>query len=441
MRIAATATIVALVATIACVLAPLRELSGDTVPGRIGGVVLRCAGEFDLNRVDWVRRATERKRMYYFLQRDALREVSSVFGPAPSVIMAIALLDYGEGDTIGDVALRSRERGAAAVCLGLAVAFLVLAAAARASLRYAALTGVVAAASFAGAATLGQNLWQASTALPWLAGGLAALAWKDRYPRIGLATPALLAIAVMLRPTIAPTVLGLGLAWAIGARDRRTWILATVFALVAVSPLVVWNVVHLGTPFPVGQWHANTRAAGDPFSPSNFGTGIAGLVVSPARGLVWFAPIAIVGIVRGFASRQRPLQLIAGALVLQLVVMAAHFRWHGGLAYGPRFLAEATWIGIWLALGVGLDAPARRPLRWLAGVAIAVTIGVGQLGLWCFENEQWETRRRPETDPAAFWDFGDSPIAATLSSAPTTPVMHAPNAALQCFDTGFVGSR
>jgi hypothetical protein len=41
--------------------------SGDTVPARIGGAVLRCAGSFDLNHVDWVKKETSRGRIWYWL--------------------------------------------------------------------------------------------------------------------------------------------------------------------------------------------------------------------------------------------------------------------------------------------------------------------------------------------------------------------------------------
>ena len=456
-RLAATVAVVAVVAIACCVLAPLRDPSGDVVAARLGGVVLRCGGDFDLSRVDWIRRETDRKRLPYYVQRDAAGQFSSVFGPVPAVIAAGALLDFGAGDTITDAMLRSRERYAAALCLGLAVALLTLAAAARCGLARSALTGGLAAASFAGAATLGQALWQATTALPLLAGALAAHAWRERFPRVALATPALLVVGVLMRPTIAPLALGFGVAWLLDAtgggagrapgvlaslvdsRGARARIVALAIAVVAAAPLVAWNVVHLGSPFPIGQWIVNSRVSDAPFSLGGFAAGFVGLLVSPGRGVLWFAPIVLVGIVAGLRGT-RTSRVIAGGVVLQILVMSAFHRWHGGLAYGPRFLTEACWIAIWLALGTGLDS--RGLARIVLGVAIAITIVAGQLGLWRFEIEQWETRRRPETDSAAFWDFVDSPIAATLTSTAGIPhVRHAPElGGLRCFTTGYVGS-
>ncbi|HEX5059186.1 MAG TPA: hypothetical protein VFV99_07490 [Kofleriaceae bacterium] len=411
MRDAIATAGIALVTFMLCVLAPLRPLSGDTVPGRIGGAVVRCAGDFDLEHVDWVRTETAHDRLFYWLQRDEAGEHTSVFGPAPAAVMAVALLAFGDGDRIDDDTLRRRERGVAAVLLAIATVLLVLAARARVTLPRALLAGAVCTLSFAGAGTLGQGLWQATTALPALTGALATLAWRDRRPRLALATPALLLLAVMLRPTMAPLVLGIGITWARGTPDRRSWLIATVAALVLVAPLIVYNAIHLWSPLPLGQWNANARATQHVFSLADATTGVAGLLVSPARGLLWFAPIVIVGTVLGM--RNASYRWIAGGIVLQILAMGMFYLWHGGQAFGPRFLTEATWVGTWLALGTELTAR-----RWLLGVAITVTILVGSLALWRYRPEQWEFPRRPEAHPSLFWNVVDSPIPATFTDPP-----------------------
>jgi hypothetical protein len=410
---------IAVVAVVLAAASPLRETSGDTVPGRVGGLVLRCGGTFDLARVDWVKAAFDQKRTFYFLHWDHIDEMTSVFGPGPAVVGALAVLDVGDGDSVSDASLRTRERLAAAVLVALSAVLLLLAAMrpphAETRAVFAALVAVL---SFAGVATLGQGLWQATTALPFLVGALATLAWRTERPRLALVTPALLLVAVMLRPTVAPLALGLGITWARDTRSWRTWIIATAIALAAVSPLVVWNAIHLYSPLPIGQWKANARQASTVFSIGNAGTGIAGLLVSPARGLLWFAPLALVGVVAGL--RSRAWRFVAGGIVLQLLAMAMFFKWHGGQAFGPRLLAEATWLGIWLALGTGTLGRARL----VAIACAATTVLVGQLGLWSWRPEQWESRRIPEAHPSAFWDVVDSPLASTLVETPKMPHAH-----------------
>jgi hypothetical protein len=412
MRIAIVLTAIASFAL--CVLAPLRELSGDTVPGRIGGAVLRCAGDFDLSHVDWIRAETDHDRVFYYMDRDQAGDYSSIFGPVPAIAVALALLDFGDGDTIAAGTLQSRERVAAALLLALSVALIAIAAAAGGDRRRAVLTGGVCALSFAGAASLGQGMWQATTALPALTAAIATLAWRGQQPRLALATPALLLLAVMLRPTLAPLAFGIGLAWARDTKDPRTWIVATFAALLCVAPLVIWNVIHLWSPLPIGQLHANARDTEQVFSFGGALTGMAGLLVSPARGLVWFAPLAVAGIVA--ALRTTRYRTIGIAMVVQLVAMAAFFKWHGGQAFGPRLLTETTWVAIWLAMVLPLP-------RTVRAATTTVTIIVGLLGLWLYTPSQWEQRRRPEADPSAFWDVVDSPFTAAFTR-PTSPVVH-----------------
>ena len=109
------------------VASPLRKLSGDTVPGRVGALVLRCTGSFELDRVDWLHEETAQRRMFYYMQYDKQKQFTSVFGPVPALVGSLALLDLGEGDKISDASLRARERWVGAILVALATALLVLA--------------------------------------------------------------------------------------------------------------------------------------------------------------------------------------------------------------------------------------------------------------------------------------------------------------------------
>ena len=424
--------LVACCAAIICVLSPLRTTSGDTVPARLGGAVLRCSGGFDLSTIDWIHAETARSRMYYYMHADPSGEFSSAFGPAPAVLMAAALPDFGPGKSIEDRTLRERERAAAAVMLALACGLLVVATRARSGRRASLLAGITATLSFAGAATLGQGLWQATVALPVVLAALASWAWIERHPRLAILPPGLCLLAAMLRPTIGPLMLGVGLAWAARRPQRRVWLVASAIAAVLVLPLIVWNGIHLNSPLPLGQIESNRLFANQVFvlSPRHIGVGLAGLACSPARGLLWFAPVALFGIWQGLSQPAWPTRLIAIGVLLQWFVMAMFFKWHGGMAFGPRLLAEATWVAIWLAFAAR-ERTARS--RKVLAATVIVTIVVGQLGLWGFRSEQWETRRLPDIHPAALWDFVDSPVAAIFSSPPNrTTEDSPPRVELEC---------
>ena len=398
--LAALATAIVVLAIV--LVSPRRHVSGDVVPGRYGAFVLQCGGGFDLRHLAWIDALDREGRLPYWAQLDRDRRIVSTFGPGPAVAGAIAMA--GAGDAATDDTLRVRERIAAGTLLGIATALLVLAIAARRSLRTSVAFGAIGALSYAGAATLGQGLWQQTVALPFLVGALAALAWNR--PRV---TPALLVVAVLLRPAITPLALGLGIVWVLRRPARRDVVIAAAIVAIAALPLVAWNFVHLGSPLPLGQATANAALADDMFvfSRAHVGTAIGGLLVSPARGLVWFAPIAVLAIVCAFRGKQREHVVIAAALCVQLVAMALFYRWWGGVTYGPRLLAELAWVAVWLAAQLELR-------RVLLAVAAGVTIVVGQLGLWGWRAEQWETRRMVDIDTNALWDVVDSPIPSML---------------------------
>jgi len=402
------------IATVALVLlSPTRRLSADMVPGRLGALILNCSGTLELDRVDWIRKETERKQMFYFMQYDKQKQFTSVFGPMPALVGALAFLDVGEGDVISDASVRFRERLVGALLVALSAILLVLACAAQASLVRSIVAGSVAVLSFAGAATLGQGLWQATPALPFLVGALAAWAWREKHRWLAWIIPALLVQVVMIRPVVAPIALAIGLTWALETRTLwRTWIIASVIAVIPAVPWIVWNALHQNSPLSIAQWGANKKLATEHvFTVGALPEAVAGLLVSPARGILWFAPLAVAGVVLGLRHRQT--RWIAIGCLAQVVFAAAFFRWHGGQAFGPRLLAELTWVAAFLALGTQV-----RLGRGILVPAVAVTILVGVLGLWRFRPEQWEQRRAPDRDPSVLWDVVDSPIPALLRPAP-----------------------
>ena len=381
---------VAAITLVASLAAPRRPISGDTLPTRYGGLVLACTGSFDLRRVEWI---ADHAKPYW--ARSTRDELVSVYGPAPAVVAGLAFLGV---ESVTPDEVQQRGRFVAAGLVALAAALLAL------SMRRG-WFALVAALSFAGAATLGQALWQQSVSLPLLVGALAACAARDRRPRVAWCAPALLTAAVLIRPAIAPLGLGIGLAWLVAHRERKAILTAALAALGVAVPFIIWNAIHLGTPLPVAQLDANAAVSADVFALPGLPVGLAGLVASPGRGLIFYAPIVLVAIIAAARTRDLTARLVALGLVAQVLVMACFHMWWGGVCFGPRFLAEAVWVAVWLAPLV--PAP-----RWLVAAASVVTVAVGGLGLLLWRAEQWEARRMPDIDQSALWDFADSPLTA-----------------------------
>jgi hypothetical protein len=140
-----------------------------------------------------------------------------------------------------------------------------------------------------------------------------------------------------------------------------------------------------------------------------WGVGHAGLLVSPAKGLLVFTPlaaIAAVGLVRALRHEDRRLALSLGAAVLAHWALIGRWsEWHGGAAWGPRLMTDALPL-LFLFLPEGFQA-----LPKTGAVLAAFSVGVQALGAFAYDG-RWERLHQKGGVPeaAALWDPGRSPI-------------------------------
>jgi hypothetical protein len=154
---------------------------------------------------------------------------------------------------------------------------------------------------------------------------------------------------------------------------RRRRLLAFLLAPVLVwAAAVAWyNWSRFGSPLDFGQAEfAPTLSA--PLS-------VAGFFISPGKGLLWYSPLILLGIlgVKQLAIQDRHLaRAIVGAVIAGVLVVAINTYWSDE-TWGPRYLVPVAWL---LLIPIPFWAVTRRRQSVLAAVA-AIAVAVQLVGV------------------------------------------------------------
>lgn len=151
--------------------------------------------------------------------------------------------------------------------------------------------------------------------------------------------------------------------------------------------------------------------------------GLIGLLVSPGKGLLFFCPLVILGLVALPALlRQQPIlgwSLLA-AVGARVLVIAARSDWHGGFGLGPRYLLLVLPllvlpIGAWLR-----EKPSATRLRVVLAVGVLAAVQqfyfvLGEVfsyyhGIWKFAEHEG----RLELLRDIYFNWGFSPLVFLL---------------------------
>ncbi|MBI2214324.1 MAG: hypothetical protein HYU52_11820 [Acidobacteria bacterium] len=192
------------------------------------------------------------------------------------------------------------------------------------------------------------------------------------------------------------------------------------------APLVV---VAAATPLSVVLWY-NLRFAGHfagayglmgrpAFLDYDLLPGLAGLMVSPARGLMVFSPFFLFLVLawrrlpREGSDRGLALALTAGVVVQ--ILLYAKSDWRSGASWGPRFLTDMQPMLIWLLVPVVNSM--RRLGRLLFVLAVAVAVTLEAIGAFWYTDEAdaalFTVPRGPhQFDPA--WEWENAPFVSSL---------------------------
>jgi hypothetical protein len=195
-----------------------------------------------------------------------------------------------------------------------------------------------------------------------------------------------------------------------------TWAQVVAFAL----PLVLWallvaayNYLRFGNPLTTGYLSLE-----ESFS-TPWATGILGLLISPGRSIFLYSPIllALIPSWPRLFRRHRLEAIFLGLISLSyLLVYAKWFMWHGGFAWGPRFLVPT------LPLLVIMMSPLMERLngKWIAAFSalFALSMAVQVLGLsvhFIHHQEVLLATGLPLFDPITFLHPRYSQLWGTLA--------------------------
>lgn len=127
-----------------------------------------------------------------------------------------------------------------------------------------------------------------------------------------------------------------------------------------VAVMIAWNVVRLGQPLMTDYgWFLVPQTLGFPSASTLFA-----LLLSPGRGLVWFAPLlwlAWPGARRAWRELDWLGLACAFGFAATLLLHAGYTGWHGSEQWGPRYLVPMVGpLAILVAMALHRDEPSRR---------------------------------------------------------------------------------
>jgi hypothetical protein len=132
---------------------------------------------------------------------------------------------------------------------------------------------------------------------------------------------------------------------------------------------LLYNILRSGEPLDFGYRTSNWQTP--------FWRGLYGLTLSPGKGLLWYAPVLVLGLIglRRFARRwPREALLCAGISLGYLLLHSFYTYWDGGWAWGPRLLLPALPFLLLPAAAI-LDHKVRSQAFELA-IALLLVLGL-----------------------------------------------------------------
>jgi hypothetical protein len=259
-----------------------------------------------------------------------------------------------------------------------------------------------------------QALWQHGMAEVLVTAALLFLTGPCTAPR-AVAAGLLLGLVGGNRPpdVVLAGALGVyGLFWA----GRR---LAPLLTAAAALPMILVLLYNLGAAGNVGGGYGLIGKAS--FFSHPLLPGVAGLLVSPTRGLLVFSPFLLFLVLAWRHlprdRQERGLTLAMTIGIVMQILLYAKADWRGGLSWGPRYMTDILPLLIWMLVPVVTALREIGRVCFLLAVGLAVVMEVigafsytGSLDLPILAAD----RGYEEHDMRAAWDWRNAPFLTAV---------------------------
>jgi len=404
--------------TLIVFLANGRTISGgDSVPAKNLPLSILEHGNFYLDQL----KTPGAKKIPYYLRESGGHYVSDY--PVGAALIA---LPFYAPPVLCAVSPSSRifselEKVSAATIVALSALLLYMAAARVTDNWMAMLLTVIYAFGTSSLSVSSQALWQHGPAQLALAAAIYCLVRARDDPRFAGYAGLPLAFEVITRPVDALIAAPLGLYVLVSYR-RELW----TFIAAAIAPLLfqLWyNAIYFGTPFRIQFFTEPQTAGGQTVAPSGLwatplAQGLAAVVLSPGRGLLFYSPIFAFALAALALAWRRNgevlLRYLGVGAILSILIVAKWHKTSGGESFGPRLLADLTPIMAFALFPLADSIRNRRALAIAFAVLGAWSITANAFGAF-IGYRVWNNWALNDAD-TRLWLWSDNPVVDPMRS-------------------------
>lgn len=261
--------------------------------------------------------------------------------------------------------------------------------------------------------TASRGLWGHAPSLLFLAIAVWLLTEAPRRPHLAGWVGLPLGLAAAARPQDWLSVVVLG--GFVAVRHRRQLPLYLASLALSLAPAIGYLLWVYGRPF--SPYSSPLQL----FTAANMLEAVAGILVSPSRGLFVYSPVLVVALAgaiwRARSGRWTLLDsAFAAVIVLHVLMLASFVNWWGGHSFGPRLMTDVLpYLMVFLAYGIEAIRAFPAWPRRVAVVAVAAllvtSIAIHAIGANNYAVNFWNAEPvSVNDDPSRLWSLRDAQL-------------------------------